>query len=295
MDDNLAPEEAFESAVGIEAPAPQLLAMVFASPHSGSTYPPAFLAQSALDAVTLRRSEDSFVDELFACAPRRGAPLIKALFPRAFLDPNREPFELDPAMFEDPLPDHVSSDTPRVQAGLGTIARLVSSGAEIYKTKLTFAQAERRVERLYRPYHTALERLMATTEAQFGHCLLVDCHSMPSTGGPSDSDAGLSRVDVVLGDCFGTTCSPRVTQCAESTLNGLGYVVVRNMPYSGGFTTRHYGAPAKGRHALQIELNRSLYMDEATHQKTAGFQTLCGHLDQLVDALAHIPGEALAR
>jgi N-formylglutamate amidohydrolase len=270
----------------IDAPARQRVALVFASPHSGRAYPPDFVAASALDPVSLRKSEDAFVDDLFAAAPALGAPLLRALFPRALLDPNREPWELDPAMFDGPLPAYVNVDSPRVAAGLGTIARVVASGVEIYRDKLPFAEALRRVERLYRPYHEALAQLVAETKRRFGHCILVDCHSMPSMGGPADTDLGTPRVDFVLGDCFGNSCARPVIVAAESALERLGYRVVRNTPYSGGHTTRHYGRPLEGVHALQIEVNRRIYMDEATHRRRPGFARLQSDLGGVVAALA---------
>jgi N-formylglutamate amidohydrolase len=274
------------SALRIETPAEQLLPLVLASPHSGRDYPADFIAQSALDPQTLRRSEDSFVDELFAHAPAKGAPLLCALFPRAFLDVNRDAYELDPAMFDGPLPDWVLTDTPRVAAGLGTIARQVATGADIYRGKLSFAEAERRIETLYRPYHRALQDLVSATQAKFGQCLLLDCHSMPSIGGPGESDDGSERVDFVLGDCYGRSCAPAITDAAERHLQALGYCVVRNIPYAGGYTTRHYGAPRRRSHALQIEINRRLYMQEATHEKHDGFVRLQAELDHLIDTLA---------
>src|SRR5579859_7583195 len=276
----------FVSVLHIDAPAAQSLPMVLASPHSGRRYPASFLAQSALDPLTLRRSEDSYVDELFAAAPEKGIPLLKALFPRAFIDVNRDAYELDPAMFSGPLPDYVLTDTPRVAAGLGTIARQVASGAEIYREKLSFADAERRIANLYRPYHRALRGLVEDTVARFGQCLLIDCHSMPSIGGPGDSDNGTERVDFVLGDCYGRTCAPSITDMAEKRLQDLGYCVVRNMPYAGVYIFLHYGEPAEKVHTLQIEINRRLYMDEATHEKHAGFTKLQGELAQLLDGLA---------
>ena len=285
------PSGAFSGAGGdevlkIDAPARQRVALVFASPHSGRAYPADFVASSALDPVSLRKSEDAFVDDLFAAAPTQGAPLLKALFPRALLDPNREPWELDPAMFDGPLPDYVNTDSPRVAAGLGTIARVVASGVEIYRDKLPFAEALRRVERLYRPYHEALAQLVSDTKRRFGHCILIDCHSMPSMGGPADTDLGTPRVDFVLGDCFGNSCARPVMAAAESVLEGLGYRVVRNTPYSGGHTTRHYGKPLDGVHALQIEINRRIYMDEATHRRRPGFARLQADLGEVVAALA---------
>jgi len=275
-----------ESVLRIEAPAEQLLPMVLASPHSGRDYPADFIAQSALDARMLRRSEDSFVDELFADAPRKGAPLLCALFPRAYLDVNRDAYELDPNMFDAPLPDWVLTDTPRVAAGLGTIARQVATGADIYRAKLSFAEAERRIETLYRPYHRTLQDLVDATKRRFDHCLLLDCHSMPSIGGPGDFDDGTERVDFVLGDCYGRSCHPAITDIVERHLQGLGYCVVRNIPYAGGYTTRHYGSPRRRSHALQIEINRRLYMKEATHEKHDGFARLQSELDGLIDTLA---------
>ena len=267
------------------APAHQTMAAVFASPHSGNNYPPDFIAAARLDPWTLRKSEDSFMDQLFGTAPDHGAPLLRALFPRAYIDPNREPFELDPDMFEDVLPDYVNIHTPRVAGGLGTIARVVANGEEIYKHKLRFAEAADRINRLYHPYHRHLQNLIARTQDRFGYCLLVDCHSMPSVGGPMDQDAGLKRVDIVLGDCFGTSCSPAITALTDEVMRDLGYRVTRNMPYSGGFTTMHYGQPASGVHALQIEINRAIYMEEDRFQPTMRFNSLRSHLGVLIETL----------
>lgn len=277
-------------------PDEQRVPVVFSSPHSGCHYPEEFLAQSALDPETLRRSEDSFIDDLFAAAPAHGAPILSARFPRAYIDINREAYELDPAMFDDPLPSYVNTDSPRVNAGLGTIARVVATGAEIYRRKLSFAEAERRIERIYRPYHSTLVHLIEATERRFGCCLIVDCHSMPSIGGPTDTDAGSSRaVDVVLGDCFGTSCAPFVTEAAEKALSAQGLRVLRNTPYAGGYTTRHYGVPSIGRHTLQIEVNRRLYMNETTHQKVPGYRTLQRNLSILIATLTSLSADDLRR
>lgn len=260
--------------------------LVFSSPHSGAVYPPAFVAASRLDPVMLRRSEDAFVDELFASAPPAGAALLKARFPRAFIDPNREPYELDPGMFADNLPAWVNRSSPRVGAGLGTIARIVANGAEIYRGKLEFAEAEARIERLYRPYHAALAALLDDSAARFGQAVLVDCHSMPAVGGPMDRDPGKRRVDFVLGDAHGTSCAPALIAWVESFLRGLGYTTTRNDPFAGGFITRHYGRPAANRHALQIEINRRLYMDEERVERTPSMARLVEHLATFVRALA---------
>jgi N-formylglutamate amidohydrolase len=268
------------------APAEQSIPIVFSSPHSGRDYSDDFLQSSRLDAIQLRRSEDAFVDELFACAPRHGAPLLAAMFPRAYCDPNREAYELDPSMFDGRLPEYANTRSPRVAAGLGTIPKVVSSGIDIYAGKLAVREIEQRVAGLYRPYHHRLERLIDETMRAFGWALLIDCHSMPSVGGPADFDKGLSRVDVVLGDCFGASCASPVSQALEDGFKALGYRVVRNTPYAGGFTTRHYGQPRNGVHAIQIELNRSLYMNEKNLAKLADFAGLACDLDRLVAKLA---------
>ncbi|MDO8606350.1 MAG: N-formylglutamate amidohydrolase [Phaeospirillum sp.] len=291
MDTTLTATQDDSSVLTVRAPLRQTVALVFASPHSGRAYPAEFIAASKLDPKTLRRSEDSFVDELYSCAPDHGAPLISAVFPRAYCDPNREPYELDPAMFAGPLPGHANTRSPRVLAGLGTIARVVASGAEIYSAKLPVAEVERRITRCYLPYHDCLRRLVEETRAAFGWSLLVDCHSMPSVGGPLDRDSGLSRVDVVLGDCFGAACSPLFTQVAEDAFSRKGYRVVRNTPYAGGFTTRHYGQPRQGSHALQIELNRGLYMNEAEHLHGPGFGQMQADIEDVVASLARAASE----
>jgi N-formylglutamate amidohydrolase len=267
--------------------------LVLASPHSGTTYPPDLLAASRLDPLSLRRSEDSYVDEIFGAAPALGAPLLKARFARAYLDPNREPFELDPAMFEDALPDFVNRHSPRVRVGLGTIARVVASGEEIYARKLRFAEALQRIERLYRPYHRALGQLVEATRNRFGFYLLLDCHSMPSTTLPVRGGLGRGRVDIVLGDCHGTSCDPVVADTAQRFLADKGYAVVRNTPYAGGFTTTHYGKPGDGGHCLQIEIGRGLYMDERSYERKPFLIQLTRDMRDLVAALARIDPAAL--
>jgi len=267
------------------APTEQTAPVVFASPHSGRAYPKDFIEESKLDALTLRRSEDAFMEEVFAAAPRFGAPLLCANFPRAYVDPNREAFELDPAMFTGPLPAYVNTASPRIAAGLGTIARVVTSGDEIYRAKLQFEDAKRRIETCYVAYHEALKGLVDETRRRFGSCLLVDCHSMPSVGGPMDQDPGLKRVDAVLGDCHGTSCAPAVTNRAEECLKASDMVVTRNNPYAGGFTTRHYGAPKTGVHGLQIEVNRALYMDEVNVARSPGLADLARRLEPFLHGL----------
>jgi N-formylglutamate amidohydrolase len=269
--------------VVVRRPSQQTVPIVFASPHSGRHYPDELLASSRLDALSLRRSEDSFVDELFAAAPDLGAPLIAATFPRAWCDANREPWELDQGMFADRLPGWVNTTSARVGAGLGTIARVVASGEAIYRSKLSFADAERRINTCWQPFHETLEGLVAGTQAVFGACLLIDCHSMPTHGHVSRS--GGKPADFVLGDAHGTACSPLVTRLVEGLLSAQGFSVRRNDPYAGGYITRHYGRPRDGVQALQIEIARDLYMDEARIERLAGFADVQSAVTRLISDL----------
>ena len=280
------PPAAVNGVIDLRLPARQTAPLIFASPHSGAQYDPVFVASSRLDEKNLRRSEDSFVDEIFAGAPESGAPLLCALYPRAYLDPNREPYELDPEMFSEPLPSHVKTRSDRVRAGFGTIARMVASGAEIYTGKMSFAEAERRIDTLYRPYHQALEGLIETTLRDFGAAFLLDCHSMPSVGGPTDRDRGTPRPDIVLGDRFGASCEPRVIETAERIFRDLDFSVRRNEPYAGAFTTAHYGQPGKRVHAIQIEVNRRLYMNEATVARSRDLPRLRRKMNRFIAAMA---------
>lgn len=270
-----------DSPYRLRRPVRQTVPLIFASPHSGANYPADFLAASRLDPLALRKSEDSFVDELFAAAPGFGAPLLSADFPRVYCDVNREPWEMDPAMFEGPLPPWVNTTSPRVSAGLGTIARIVTSGETVYRGRLTFAEAEDRVRRCWQPYHQALNTLIEETRQAFGVCLLIDCHSMPAH--PSQS---ANPPDFVLGDAHGTTCAQRLTRAAEDVLLGQGYRVRRNDPYAGGYVTRHYGRPREGVHALQIEVARGLYMDERRIERRPGMANLTRDLSRLIARLA---------
>lgn len=258
--------------------------LVFASPHSGRDYPDDMMAAAALDAQAIRRSEDAFVDDLIVAGPQLGAATITARYARAYIDLNREAFELDAAMFEDELPEFARARTARVAAGLGAIARVVSEGQEIYARKLTFSEARGRIDGAHRPYHAALERLIAEAHRAHGCAVLIDWHSMPSAAARA---AGRDRAsDFVLGDRFGAACAGVLTQRVERELEAMGYRVARNTPYAGGYTTEHYGRPARRTHALQIEINRGLYLDEATLTPTAGFETLKSDLERLTRTLA---------
>ena len=255
---------------------------VFCSPHSGRHYPTVLKAASRLDAHALRKSEDCFVDELFGAVATLGAPIIAARFPRAYLDANREPYELDPELFGRQLPGYANSQSVRVAGGLGTIARIVADGEEIYRTPPTLPAALERIERLYKPFHADLAALLRRTLQRFGVAVLIDCHSMPSA---AMSAAGGSRPDFVIGDRFGSSCDARLTRMVRDRIGRLGYNVQLNRPYAGGYITEHYGRPAGGVHALQIEINRALYLDEKTLQTTIGFvrlqkdlKALCRHL-----------------
>jgi N-formylglutamate amidohydrolase len=262
---------------------------VFNSPHSGQAYPEHFLAASRLDALALRRSEDAFVDELFAGVTALGAPLMRAHFPRAYLDVNREPYELDPRMFVQPLPSYANTRSLRVAGGLGTIARIVAEAEEIYAEPLDLAEALRRIEYLYKPYHAALKDLVGRVRGRFGVCVLIDCHSMPSARRAGEPGV---RPDFVLGDRYGASCAGRLVEVAQDTLRGLGYRVSRNKPYAGGYITERYGAPAMGVHTLQIEVNRALYMDEERCAKSHGFDRLRRDLMRLAERIMRLPVSA---
>ena len=271
--------------------APPPTSLVFASPHSGRFYPDDMMAAAALDPQAIRRSEDAFVDDLIASAPDLGAGLITARCARAYIDLNREAFELDPGMFADELPEFARARTARVAAGLGAIARVVSEGQEIYARKLTFAEARARIEWAHRPYHAALERMIGEAHRAHGFAILIDWHSMPAAA----ARAGGRELacDMVLGDRFGAACAGLLTSRVERELETMGYRVARNTPYAGGYTTEHYGRPAKRTHALQIEINRALYLDEAKLAPTAGFEKLKANLEALTRALAAADWSAL--
>jgi len=269
----------------LRRPDKQTLPLVLASPHSGRAYSNDFTAASRLDFLSLRRSEDAYVDEVYALAPDAGAPLLCANFPRAFVDPNREAWELDPTMFVDALPPHTRTRSERVRAGFGTIPRFVADGAEIYAGHLTAAEAQERIEALYFPYHEALKNLVEATRKKYGICVLLDCHSMPSIGGPSDRDAGRKRKDIILGDRYGASCAHELVAQAEEIFADLGLSTARNDPYAGAFTTEHYGQPASGVHAIQIELNRGLYLNERRIEVSPGLEPLRTTMKTFVERL----------
>lgn len=260
--------------------------VMFNVPHAGRIYPQAFLDRSRLDPVALRRSEDAYVDRLFAGVVQFGAPLMVAHFPRAYLDLNREPAELDPRLFTGPLPADANTRSARVAGGLGTIPRVVGDGQEIYPHRLSVEEGLLRIDTLYTPYHNALHDRLARIEGRFGTALLVDCHSMPTlAGGSSGASRPVLAPDIILGDRFGSSCAHSVVTFVERELRARGYSVARNRPYAGGYITEHYGAPVDDRHALQIEIARSLYMDERTLEPTAGFARVSADLLAVADLL----------
>lgn len=285
-------EPAAQPTIEVAEPARLTTPLIFASPHSGRRYPPELLRMSRLDRQSLRQSEDSYVDLLFDAAPAFGAPLLRALFPRAWIDVNRSRDELDPRMFADALPASADTRSNRVRAGLGVIPRIVADGQDIYDRKLKFFEARRRLASCYDPYHRALNELIAAARARFGCAIVIDCHSMPSAGGAPFRD-GEKPIDFVLGDRFGASCAPAAPALVEHVLSAQGYVVARNAPYAGGHVAAAYGRPGDGVHVLQIEINRSLYLDESRIARTDGFDRLRGNLQTLVSELARISPAAL--
>lgn len=266
--------------------------IIFASPHSGRDYPQDLLRNSRLDQHALRQSEDSYVDLLFDEAPRFGAPFLRALFPRAYVDVNRARDELDPRMFADSLPKGTDTRSSRVIAGLGVIPRIVADGQDIYDRKLYYIDARRRLSVCYDPYHQTLSRLIDDARRRFGGAILIDCHSMPSAGG-APVRPGERSIDFVLGDRFGSSCAPSITLLAEQTLAGLDYEVARNTPYAGGFVASSYGRPKNGVHVLQIEINRALYLDEQKVARNQGFEGLRKNMLILIEKLASLRLEHL--
>jgi N-formylglutamate deformylase len=284
FDDALSPP--FE----IVEPASWRAPIIFNSPHSGSNYPADFVAASRIDLPALRRSEDSFMDEMIVGLSDRGFPVVRVHFPRCYVDVNREPYELDPRMFDGRLPSFANTRSMRVAGGLGTIPRVVGDGQEIYHHRLEVEDGLRRIDLLYKPYHRALRRLIGRGHQTFGSVILVDCHSMPSVGVSREEKA---RPDLVIGDRYGTSCATLIADVVEETFTRLGYSVGRNKPYAGGFITEHYGNPASGMHAIQLELNRAIYMDERKRERGPRFAEVVTAFAVLAEALAEVSLDGL--
>ncbi|MDA8584924.1 N-formylglutamate amidohydrolase [Rhodobacteraceae bacterium] len=259
--------------------------VIFASPHSGRAYPRSFARQSVLDQRTLRSSEDAFVDQLFASAPHQGAPLLAAVAPRAWLDVNRSVDELDPALIEGV---RKVAHNPRVSSGLGVVPRVVANGRAIYRGKLTRLEAEQRITDVWRPWHDALATLMNDSVALFGTAILIDCHSMPHEAIESVSVAHGARPEIVLGDRFGAAASSDVVDRIEAAFGAAGLRVARNAPFAGAYVTQQYGRPAQNRHVVQIEIDRSLYMNEHAIRPNNNFDAFRGLIDRVVADVARI-------
>lgn len=235
------------------------------SPHSGHYYPRDFILKSKLDSQQLRLSEDMHIDALLADVPQAGASLLSATYPRAYVDLNREPYELDASMFSDPLPDYVNKDSTRVLGGLGTIAKIVTERLEIYDRPLVFSEAEQRIEKIYFPFHTCLKQQIETARDFWGKAYLLDVHSMPSNAVRKYKGGKSGSVDFVLGNRHGRSCDADIYDVVYNFLTDAGYYVEKNKPYAGGYITEHYGNPSEGFHTLQLEVNRKLYMNETSY------------------------------
>ena len=265
-------------------PVVQDTSVVFSSPHSGRDYPKAFLASSWLDARAIRSSEDAFVDSLFDMAPQFGAPLLAACLPRAFLDLNRAHDELDPGVIDGiSRPAH----NPRISSGLGVIPRVVAGGRAIYRGKMPMAEAEARIATYWHPYHAALRDLIRSTRSEFGEVIVIDCHSMPHEAIETHARPGQPRPEVVLGDRFGAAASPEVMARIEAAFQAAGLRVARNAPFAGAYIAQAYGRPTVLQHVVQVEIDRSLYMDETRVELLPGFTAF---RDMMAGVVARIAG-----
>lgn len=258
-------------------PAARPTALVFASPHSGDVYPADMDAAPGLSTASLRSAEDALVDRLAAPGPAHGAPLIAGRLGRAYIDLNRGPDELDPMLIED-CADVTAG--PRAAAGYGVAPRLAGDGAPLYARRLTRGEVEGRLARVHAPYHAALAALMDEARAREGVAVLVDWHSMPARA------SGVRGADVVLGDRHGSSCSARLTRRLRVLFEGLGWRTALNAPYAGGYSTRLWGRPDAGFHAVQIELSRSLYLDEARGARGPGYDRCRKGVERVIAALA---------
>ena len=260
-------------------PEHRLSSVLFASPHSGSQYPLSFVRASLLDEQVIRSSEDAFVDQLFGAAPELGAPILTAGAPRAYVDLNRSPDELDPALIEGA---RRQGHNPQVASGLGVIPRVVANGRSIYDGKLPMSEAQRRIDRYWRPYHAALQAQLDIAHELFGQAILVDCHSMPHEAMDGVARHSVSRPEIVLGDRFGAAASGEVVDRIEAAFTAVGLIVTRNAPFAGAYVTQAYGRPSRRQHAVQIEIDRALYMDERTIRPSADFKAFRTLLRQVI-------------
>ncbi len=274
-----------EAAYNLKRPKERTTSVVFASPHSGRDYPLSFLRKAVLDENQIRSSEDVFVDQLFRSAPDFGAPLLTALAPRAYVDLNRAPEELDQALIEGV---RRISHNPRVASGLGVIPRVVANGRAIYRGKITLDEAHRRISQYWRPYHDQLQTLLDESQNAFGEAILIDCHSMPHEALENVGPPGSPRPDIVLGDRFGATAASSVMERVEAAMTNAGLRVARNMPFAGAFIAQHYGRPSQGQHAIQIEIDRALYLNERTFEPNDNYDVLRRLLKGIISEVAEI-------
>lgn len=268
-------------------PKSRTTSVVFASPHSGRNYTQDFLAQIALDPLSIRSSEDAYVDQLFASAPQTGAPFLIASAPRAFIDLNRAVEELDSALIEQV---RRASRNPRVASGLGVVPRVVANGQQIYHGKIALSQAHSRIADYWHPYHDTLQTLLDESHQIFGEAILIDCHSMPHEALANASPAGAARPEIVLGDRFGATATGSIVERIEAAFASAGLRVARNMPFAGAYIAQHYGRPSRRQHAVQIEIDRALYMNERTLEPNAdfeAFQTILSGIISEISAIGH--------
>ncbi len=258
--------------------------VVYASPHSGREYSDAFRAASVLDDAALRSSEDAFVDILFGTAPGFGAPLLMARAPRAWLDLNRATDELDPALIEGV---RSKGTNPRIGSGLGVIPRVVAGGRQIYAGRISRTEAEARIRDYWQPYHDRLEALLREARQKFGQAILIDCHSMPHEAIEALGQSG-QRPHVVLGDRFGASANSAIVDSIQAAFEESGFRVARNSPFAGAFTTQHYGRPSQGQHVVQVEIDRSIYMDEARIEPNARFDEIRALISQAIARINRI-------
>ncbi len=273
------------SAYHLTRPTERTTSVVFASPHSGRHYPEAFLRRAVLNASQIRSSEDAYVDQLFAAVPEHGAPLLTACAPRAYLDLNRGPDELDSALIEGV---RRSAHNPRIASGLGVIPRVVANGRQIYRGKLSLTEAHHRIAQYWRPYHDQLQTLLDESNNAFGEAILIDCHSMPHEALENVGSPGAARPDVVLGDRFGATAAGSIVEQVEAAFASAGLRVARNMPFAGAFITQHYGRPSRGQHAIQVEIDRALYMNEKSLELSSDFDAFKIVLSGVIAEIAQI-------
>ena len=259
--------------------------VIFASPHSGRDYTQAFLDQVVLDETVIRSSEDAYVDQLFAFAPSFGAPFLRALAPRAFVDLNRGPDELDPALIAGL---QRKPQNPRIVSGLGVVPRVVAQGRHIYSGKIGLDEAHARIANYWRPYHDQLQTLMDESNRAYAESILIDCHSMPHEALSSMAHQNTTLPDIVLGDRFGSSAAPAIMDQVEQAFRNVGFRVARNTPFAGAYIVQQYGHPDRGQHAIQVEVDRRIYMNEQTFARNADFDDIKAAMTSVVEQIAAI-------